>query len=283
MGRPAGFLEDKPDSGQGPPEGTSYYLSLIPYEETTTYRQGTRNAPEAIVDASSHVETYDETLKIDASKWGIETLRPDITDLDSITRFARSVRTNHPDNLLGFVGGEHSITPSLIEGCCSGEIGIVWIDAHADLRESYRGRKDNHACAGFNSMPYGPIVQVGIRTLAEEEARLLESSSKVQAFAGWTSEALDAVLGLPRNVYLTVDADGFAPGVVRAVGTPEPGGLEWAEVIDIVATLFREKNVVAFDTVELCPDDRDIASTFTIAKLIYKIFSYHAYHHLENG
>ncbi len=279
--KPPGFLEFKLGPDFPTPEEAAYYLGLIPYEETTTYRQGTRFAPEAVCDASGHMDMYDMDLGIDASKYGIKTIRPDITDLGSVKRFAADLRSKHPGAFLGFIGGEHSITPALIEGCCRGEFGVVWIDAHADLRASFRGREDNHACAGFKTVPFGPMVQIGVRTLDEEEARFLKKTDRIRCFTGWTDEARRAVSDLPKDVYLTVDADGFAPEVVRAVGTPEPGGLYWDEVVNIVDTLFKEKNVIAFDTVELCPAEHDIASTFTITKLVYKIISYHAYYNLS--
>jgi agmatinase len=273
-----GFLEDKFESAPQGRSEPSYFVALIPYEETTTYKKGTREGPEAIVDASGHIELWDETLQIDASRLGVETLRPQVTDLASIVRLSRELREAHPDELLCFIGGEHSVTPALVEGCCGGEFGVVWIDAHADLRASYLGSPVNHACAAYNTAPMAPIVQVGVRTLAEEEARYLEGSDRVRSFARWTEEAREAIRRLPARVYLTVDADGFAPEVVRAVGTPEPGGLYWDDVMDIVEMLFREKQVTAFDVVELCPDEHDIASTFIMAKLVYKIISYHAYH-----
>jgi agmatinase len=275
-----GFLEDKLDPGAPSAGPNRFVLSLIPYEETTTYRKGTAHAPEAIVDASGHVELFDETMEVDASTYGVLTLRPDITDLGSITDHARSVRQEHPEALLGFVGGEHSVTPAIVEGLAREEMGIVWIDAHADLRRSFYGRTDNHACAGFNSLPFGPIVQIGVRTLAEEEHQLLRESERVRAFREWESEAHDAVLALPQDIYLSLDMDGFAPEVVRAVGTPEPGGLYWDEVMEILDVLFTHKNVFAFDTVELCPVETDVASEFIAAKVIYKIMSYHAHHKL---
>jgi agmatinase len=276
-GQNRGFLEDKFDPGLPGPEDPEYFIALIPYEQTTTYMKGTKNAPEAIVDASGHIELWDETLEIDASTYGVETTRPGITDLDSITRTSRELRAAHPGKLLCFLGGEHSITPALVKGCCSGEFGVVWIDAHADLRSSYLGSPVNHACAGYNTAPMAPIVQVGVRTLAEEEARYLKQSERVRSFARWTDDARRAVLDLPANVYLSVDADGFAPEVIRAVGTPEPGGLDWDDVMDIVRLLFCEKNVTAFDVVELCPNPHDIASSFILAKLVYKIISHHAH------
>jgi len=75
-----------------------------------------------------------------------------------------------------------------------------------------------------------------------------------------------------------VDFDGFSPEVIRAVGTPEPGGLYWEDVMEILETVFKNKRVVAFDAVELCPNDADIASSFTAARLVYKVLNYHARH-----
>jgi agmatinase len=278
-----GFLEDKADPGDIVGEDNRYVLALLPYEQTTTYGRGVGRAPEAIVEASSHVELFDEVLEVDASKHGILTVRPNVTDLASITRAAKALREKHPKSLLGFVGGEHSVTPALIEAFAPPKhpLGIVWIDAHADLRKEFHGREDNHACAGRNSMRFGPIVQVGIRTLAEEEWSLLKHTDRVRAHRGWTKKARADLLALPKDVYLTVDFDGFSPEVIRAVGTPEPGGLYWEEVMDILDTVFRHKHVVAFDAVELCPNDADIASSFTAARLVYKVMNYHAAYALE--
>ncbi len=276
--QPKNFLEDKFDPELPAQDNPEYFLSLIPYEETTTWKKGTSLAPDAMMDASGHMELWDETYEIDASASGIQTLRPEITDLESVEKFARKLRDDKPDKLLGFIGGEHSVTPALVKGCCQGDFGVVWIDAHADLRESYIGRPDNHACAGFNTVVLAPIVQIGVRTLAREEAEYLNKTDRVRAFRRWTEEARRAIMALPTNVYLSVDADGFAPEVIRAVGTPEPGGLYWDEVVEIVDLLFREKNVLAFDTVELCPNEHDIVSSFIMAKLVYKIFSSHAFY-----
>jgi agmatinase len=271
----SGFLEDKDDPGDIVLAENAYVLGLIPYEETTTYGKGVGLAPEAIVQASSHVELFDEVLEVDASRAGVLTARPKITDLASITRAATELRAAHPGAFLGFIGGEHSITPALIDAFQRPNMGIVWIDAHSDLRTEFHGRTDNHACAARNSLKYGPIVQVGIRTLAEEEWSFLKSSDRVTAHRHWTEQARENIMALPDEVYLTVDFDGFSPEVIRAVGTPEPGGLYWEQVMEILETVFRYKRVIAFDAVELCPSDYDPASSFTAARLVYKILNYH--------
>lgn len=255
-----------------------YTISLIPFEATTTYKTGTALAPEAIIDASMHIELFDETLEFDASVRGIATLRPVITDLRSISAHAADVRRRYPGVLPGFLGGEHSVTPAILEGLALGDIGIVWIDAHSDLRKTFMGSEQNHACAARNSLPFGKIVQIGIRSLAEEEFRFLQGSDSVIRFREWGDEARSAIRSLPRAIYLSVDLDGLNPTLMRAVGTPEPGGLEWNQVLEIVDIVTREKELAAFDVVELCPSQTDVTSEFTAARLVYKIIAHHALH-----
>jgi agmatinase len=254
-------------------------ISLIPFEKTTTYKKGTAAAPEAIVAASQHIEFYDEALGLDASRQTIITLRPSISDLSSISYHVSRLKSEYPDAIFGFLGGEHSITPAIIEGFREEELGIVWIDAHADLREEYMGSKFNHACAARNCLKLGKIVQVGVRSLAKEEHDFLENTDSVRRFREWSDEARRAILDLPSRTYLSVDVDGLDPSVVRAVGTPEPGGLGWSESLNIVDFVCREKNLLAFDVVELSPSKYDVASDFAAARLVYKIITYNALYH----
>jgi agmatinase len=276
-----GFLEDKLDQTGVERGDNQFALSLVPYEETTTYKKGTRHGPEAIVEASGHIELMDETLRIDASRHGVQTLRPEITDLASITSHVSALTASGTGALLGFLGGEHSITPAILEGLHSGDIGIVWVDAHADLRESFHGRQHNHACAGRNSVRFGPLVQVGVRSLDTEEVEFLERSDRVQCFRHWDDTARNAVRALPKTVYLSIDLDGLSPTLMRAVGTPEPGGLSWEEMLDILDLVFKEKDVLAYDVVELCPQPDDVVSSYTAARLAYKVMAYHAFYKLR--
>lgn len=276
----SGFLEDKLDGVFFSEEKSRYVLSLVPYEETTTYRKGTRNAPRAIVEASPHMELFDEALHVNASSHGILTLSPGITDLASVRDHAAEASRKHPGALLGFLGGEHSVTPAILEGLGRRDVGIVWIDAHADMRKQYRGRPDNHACAGFNSIGFGSMVQIGVRSVSAEEMEYLVGTRRVETFGAWDEPAREAIRKLPREVYLSIDVDGFSPTLIRAVGTPEPGGLTWEEGMSILDFVFKEKDVFAYDVVELCPHEDDIVSSFTVARLVYKVMTYHAYHKL---
>ena len=142
------------------------------------------------------------------------------------------------------------------------------------------GNTENHACAGYHTQKIAPIVQVGIRSLAPEEIAFLADSERVAMFREWCDEAKSAIRSLPETVYISVDLDGLNPMLMRAVGTPEPGGLLWEEALDLLEFVFREKRVCAFDVVELCPSEDDVVSSYTAARLVYKIMTFHAYHRL---
>jgi agmatinase len=125
-------------------------------------------------------------------------------------------------------------------------------------------------------------VQVGIRSLAQEEVEFLDGTDRVRTYRYWDEHVKDAIKDLPHTVYMSFDLDGFSPTLMRAVGTPEPGGLSWEGAMEILDFVFMEKDVCAFDVVELCPSDDDVVSSFAAARLVYKIMAYHAYHKLES-
>jgi agmatinase len=201
------------------------------------------------------------------------TLRADVARKDDLFSF---VRTNR-EKLLGafpcFIGGEHSITPWILEELRCGEIGIVWLDAHADLRESYLGEPESHACAARNALRFGPIVEIGVRSYSREERDFLSCNDRVKVYASWCAGAREAVGRLPDRVYLSLDFDCMDPSVLRAVGTPEPDGLSWRELMDLLTFLFDTKTVMAMDAVELCPVAGDEISNFIAAKAVYEALS----------
>ncbi len=270
---------------------TSRVLVLpIPYEATTTWVKGTARGPAAILEASTHMETYDELVHDEPCRAGIHTLPPlDTTGSpeEVIDRIRVEVATLASERKFVLsLGGEHSLTTGVVRGIAETrpELTVVQIDAHADLRDEYEGSPLNHACTMRRLVDDFPIVQVGIRSLTPEGAGLIEErgvpvfyaediastcSARRMEVRDWMEEAIAAVP--TDDVYLTVDLDGFDPSIMPSVGTPEPGGLLWYEVLTFVATLFERRNVVAADVVELCPIDRLVAADFLAAKLAYKI------------
>jgi agmatinase len=272
------------------PEWTAYERARVailpvPFEATTTYVKGTRRGPEAIINASHNVELYDEELGRETYKDGIATLPPvAVADLpfdQAAERIAAAARQVLADGkLLVSLGGEHSITPPLVDACASvaGRLTVLQLDAHSDLRDSYGGTPNSHACAMRRVTERHPAVQVGIRSLCVEEAELLRGGGHHVFFAhqmigdsGWMDHAL-ALLG--EKVYLTIDLDYFDPSLIPAVGTPEPGGPGWYETLRFLRRVATERRIVAMDVVELCPIEGQVVSDFTAARLIYRLIGY---------
>ncbi|HUT36269.1 MAG TPA: agmatinase [Planctomycetota bacterium] len=275
--------------GIGPPhssyESAGAAILPVPFEATTSYVKGTRRGPQAILDASHQVELYDEELGRETYRLGITTL-PTV-EVDGLAygqaaeRIAAAARRPLADGkLLVALGGEHSITPPLVEaaaGIC-GPLTVLQLDAHADLRDAYDGTPHSHACALRRIRERHDAVQVGIRALSADEAGLIRDRNYPVFFAhemaadpAWADRAL-ALLG--GQVYLTIDLDAFDPSVVPAVGTPEPGGMGWYETLRFLRRVAAQCRIVAMDVVELCPVPGSIVSDFAAAKLTYRLIGY---------
>jgi agmatinase len=283
-----------PENFGGIPDEHSLYETAravifpVPLERSTSYEHGTRNGPSAILSASRHMELYDDELEMEPYKEiGIATL-PAIDTTDGTMEEVLAELYTAQLGLLEdgkfpvAIGGEHSLTPPLVSATAKKfkDLTVLQIDAHADLRDEYQGNSTSHACAMRRVVEVCPAVQVGIRSLCEEEAKAIPhlrtkvywAKDIVRApMKAWIAKVLD---DLGPNVYLTVDLDGFDPSVVPATGSPEPGGLDWHQVTSLVRAVADHKKIVAMDVVELLPQPGDHASDFLAAKLIYKCLGY---------
>jgi N1-aminopropylagmatine ureohydrolase len=258
----------------------------VPYESTVSYGKGTSKAPQAIIDASAYVETYDRETNAEPFDVGISTSAPlpvegaAPAELAHKLEEAVSVILNDGKYPL-ILGGEHSITPPSVKAVRAkyDDLTVVQLDAHADLRDEYEGERLSHACAMARSREICPAVQVGIRSYSKEESELI-SVEKLPVFCAadihrdpdWINEAIAAIDS--ENVFITLDVDVFDGSILPATGTPEPGGLDWRQVTSFLAMLFSKKRVVGLDIVELAPIDRFHAYDFMIAKLAYKCIAY---------
>ena len=249
------------------------YVIPVPIEWSATYGKGTARAPRAILNASLQVEVYNSALDFDLEGAGIVTLHERLERKEDVVAFVRDHRDIFREALPCFIGDEHSITPWILEGLTLEPLGIVWLDAHADMRESYLGEKESHACAARNTLPYGQLVQIGVRSFSREERDFMRGCTGTQVFTVWCDEARRAIRRLPESVYLSIDYDSVDPSILRAVGTPEPDGLMWDELMDLLSFVFERKRVVAMDAVELCPAEHDETSNFIAAKIIHEALS----------
>ncbi len=257
----------------------------IPFERTTSYGPGTKGGPREIISASTQVELYDEELGREIYHVGIHTLPPmelpfaqTEEAFDEIRKTAAWLTTQ--DKFFVALGGEHAITAPLVAGVASVRPGVsvLQIDAHADLRDSYLGDPRSHASAMRRVLEHAPAVQVGIRNLSAPEAEAVPSLTTTVFYdwnmrqdADWMERVVEA---LADTVYLTIDCDGLDPAIMPAVGTPEPGGLGWRELLDLVKLVMRRRRVIACDVVELCPIPGFVAPNFLAARLVYKLIGY---------
>jgi agmatinase len=257
----------------------------VPYEGGISYGAGTAQAPEAVIDASRHLELYDEILDAEPYRMGIATLAP-------LEIFADAERTHAAvysgikmllgeDKFIVMLGGDHSLSAGCVRALVEkyDRLSVIQLDAHSDLRDSFEGNPYSHACAMSRIRELaGRTLQMGIRSMSVEEARRIKREKlAVCTMAAYRSGAFDvkaALDALDEVVYLTLDVDAFDWSVIRSTGTPEPGGFLWDEALALLQQIFMRKKVVGLDVVELCADAHDRNSAFAVAKLIYKMLGF---------
>ncbi len=269
---------------------TNSKVVVVPFglEKTVSYGGGTKNGPKEIIKASHQVELFDEELNKEPYKEiGIKTLKPFkiknklAEALDQLSLINNKILLNRKFPLI--LGGEHSITPGSIKPFTKKfkDLTLLHFDAHADLRESYKGEKFSHAsaikrCLDFKNVN---VVSIGIRNLSKSEMNFYSKNRKrIKIFwakdkSNWNTNNLFASLK-NKNVYITFDVDGFDSSIMPATGTPEPGGLFWEEVLQIIKKTCQISNVVGADINELSPIKNFDSYNFLVAKLAYKILSY---------
>ena len=154
-------------------------------------------------------------------------------------------------------------------------ISVLQIDAHADLRDSYHNSPYNHACVMRRAQEVARVVQVGIRNVCSDEKKNIvpENIFYAHNIHNQTSWMDEAISRLTENVYITIDLDGFDPSILPATGTPLPGGLQWYPTLEFFNKVFTQRNVVAFDIVELCPQIENKISDVFAATLLYKMIT----------
>ena len=263
-------------------EKSKIVLIPVPYDGTSSWKKGADKGPQAFLEASENMELYDIETDSEVYKQGIYLSQP-VTESSSPEAMVEAVTEKvksylNRNKFVTLFGGEHSISIGAIRAFSRHyeNLTVVQIDAHADLRESYEGSKCNHACALYEANQTTNLIQVGIRSMDHSEKSVMNYDNvffahEIESDDYWIEQAVERMTG---TVYITIDLDGFDPSLFPATGTPEPGGLFWYETLRFLREVFKEKNVVGFDLVELCPSPALYASDFLAAKLYYKMLSY---------
>ena len=278
------------EEAAAPLESAQTVVLPFPYEGGVSYGTGTKEAPDAILRASAYIELYDEYLKQEPFKSGIFTASP--PDIPSTpdgmikTLYKEIQKLTAEKKQVLLLGGDHSISVAFVKALIEkhGWLSVIQFDAHADLRDSYEDSKMSHACVMSRIRELtGDTLQIGVRSMCIEEAELIESQSipvcTMRAFREGSFDLNQAINSLPDPVYITFDVDVFDWSVVRSTGTPEPGGMTWDEVTEVLQLIAAVRNVVGFDLVELSADENDTPSAFAVAKLAYRMIGMFS----ENG
>lgn len=259
-----------------------------PYEGAVTYGKGTGRGPGAIIDASMHMELFDDELQSETHRQGIHTSPPLEFDSHTTPEKAASQVKNAVAEVLKankfpvLLGGEHSLTIGAVKAAkeVAPELSVLYLDAHYDLRDEYKGSKYNHACVARRVHEVCPLVELGTRSLSREEKDFLNtfpsglnviSVYDILETHDWKKQASRL---LSKDVYITIDLDVLDPSLMPSVGTPEPGGIGWYEFLDLLKIVTKEKKIVGFDVVELSPKEGLAAPDFLAAKLIYRLLGY---------
>jgi len=288
------MLNESPVTQFGAPDApycdpTTAQVTIIPapLEYSVCYMKGTQHGPQAILNASSQMELYDEELDCSPIEIGVYT-RPalDYTGLDHATALkitADATREVLQRRQLPFIlGGEHSLSAPPIAAVREyfPDLTVVHIDAHGDLRNEYEDSPLSHACIERRVVDMGiPLTEIGIRSISPEETAFLKSSPNLDVAIVWAYQLANGTATIPWNrltphTYVTIDLDALDPSEMPAVGTPEPGGLHWYQLLALFREICNRTTIVGMDVVELCPMPGQIRADFLAAKLVYKMIGY---------
>lgn len=265
-------------------ENAKVLIWPVPFEKTVSYGGGTKDGPHAIIDASRNMELFDEEIGGETAQIGIHTL-PAIDADREVNEMMQALydetkRLMKLNKFICMLGGEHSISSPVIKAHYEAypQLSVLQIDAHADLRDEYDGTPYSHASIMRRVVEFCPAVQVGIRSLSADEARVIPSLPTKVFYAkdivGRTDWIEEAVANLTEDVYLTIDVDGFDPSLIPTTGTPEPGGLGWYEVVRLIKKAAEKRRIVGMDVTELSTQPGNNSPSFLTAKLIYKTLGY---------
>lgn len=311
------------------PEDSRVVIVPVPFEATTSYGGGTSAGPAAVLKASKQVDLFDHDtgrpyaagiamldIPKNVLRWNAEARRaakPVIAAGGVVNRATRaaaakvnalSERMNQwvyerTASLLGegkmavTLGGDHSVPFGAIRAYAERYpgMGILHLDAHADLREAYEGFTWSHASIFHNVMTrlpkVGRLVQIGVRDLGQAESRMIETSrgrivtffdsdlaSRKEEGESFAAIADDVIAELPGDVYLSWDIDGLDPTLCPGTGTPVPGGLSWNEAIGLLRAIRRAgKRIVGLDLCEVSPGQTEWDANVG-ARLLYKMIGF---------
>ncbi|MGZ5446129.1 MAG: agmatinase family protein [Thermoanaerobaculia bacterium] len=311
------------------PEDSKVVIVPVPFEATTSYGGGTSSGPRAVFEASRQVDLFDQETgrpyaagiaMLDVPEtilgWNAEAKKIAAAVIekggvvDDTTRAAAQQVNAYGERVNAWVheqtaslleqgriavilGGDHSVPFGAIRAYAEKHpgLGILHLDAHADLRDAYEGFTWSHASIFNNVMRkidgVGKLVQVGVRDLGQAERAMIDSSKgRIVTFydaelaarkedgVPFARLADEIVAALPDEIYLSWDIDGLDPTLCPGTGTPVPGGLSWNEAVGLLRAIRRaKKRIVGLDLCEVSPGETEWDANVG-ARLLYKMIGF---------
>ncbi len=281
------FLQGELSVQESCEESALFQVIPVPLELTVSYGSGAAKGPLAILEASEQLERWDGHSE--PCIHGIFTQSPVPSD-DMLSAQKelqkRGYEAHQKSQIPVTLGGEHSITYGVVKGIMDslGEpIGIIQVDAHADLRDSYQGHKHSHASVMNLLAQEGcRICSFGVRALCTEEVEARKKFSVIHWDAEElvTQNILEITLpdGFPKYVYISFDLDGLDPAILPATGTPVPGGISYYQSLSLIRSALKDRICVGLDVMELAPIEGQPVSDFTAALITYRLMGLAAAH-----
>ena len=257
----------------------------IPYEATTCYGKGTIFGPQHIIASSRYMEDYEMEEGVVTTNVFTLPFKSFSTDpvkmVDEVKEIVKGVVDKGMFPIV--LGGEHTITLGVVKALDYCAFDLVVFDAHMDAREVYDGLSLSHATVMKRCMELENIKQVwwiGTRAISEEEANLIDTlnlqNHVLPSFSSHFISNFEKMMEMMNhNIFISIDLDVLCPSIMPAVGTPEPGGIKWEDLIYCLRTLFSKKHVVGCDVVELCPIPSFKSADYLATRLVQKLIAFH--------
>jgi agmatinase len=282
----SGLATDGPDADIG--------VLGVPYDGASSFRRGSAEAPDRIRSLTPHTSPFTEDgrplIGLRLRDYGNVEVDPAWEAFFATVTEAASTALRHPFAV--FLGGDHSVTIPLTAAtsrATDGPLGVLLLDAHLDLMDTFEGRSWSHACTARRILDVPNVdpslfAFVGTRAWLDDERSYLADHPDVRVHTardicahgvGRTADEVCRQLAGAASVYITIDIDVLDPAFAPGTGTPEAGGLSTRDLLELLRPVFRDLSVRALDLVEVSPplDPSDITS-FAAIKLIYEVFGW---------
>jgi agmatinase len=271
------FFADAGDSF----DDATFVIYGVPFDNTSSFRAGSRWAPDEMRKVSYNFETYNPDLGVDLCDVPIHDMGncdtyASIDDtLEEVYLTSRQIVDAGKIPIM--MGGEHSLTYPCVKSLGK-KVGFVVMDAHCDLRTEYRGIEHNHACVSRHVIEdlADKYVTIGVRSGPKEEWDYIRDNRGIRAYTADDvfEMGIEAVLDEADHylegcdkIYLSLDMDAIDPSFAPGLGTPEPFGMTPREVRTVIRHF--APRAAAFDLVEISPEyDAGSITSVLGAKLI---------------